>query len=190
MSAAAIVLAAGLSRRFGADNKLLAPFRGRPLAGHVAAALRAVPFSGRIAVCACPEVARLFADCEIVSPDADAPAQSASLAAGLARARALGADRVTIVLADMPFVSAGLIAEVGALAGRLGAACAHDGTRRAPPAAFTARHFAALAALSGDQGAGQMLRALPPEALVAASPGILADIDTPDALARLDTEAP
>lgn len=189
MSRVALVLAAGLSRRFGPENKLMAPFRGRPLAAHAAAAVAAVPFAHRLAVCASPQVAQLFAGFAHVAPPAGAgPAQSASLAAGLAQARALGAESLTIVLADMPFVTADLIAEVAALGGRLGAACAHDGTRRSPPACFSLRHFEALAALSGDAGAGRLLADLPPTALVAAAPGALADIDTPEMLARHDTE--
>ena len=47
---AAIVLAAGFSRRFGADDKLLADINGQPLLAHSLAAYADAPLSQKIAV--------------------------------------------------------------------------------------------------------------------------------------------
>ncbi|HEU0066400.1 MAG TPA: NTP transferase domain-containing protein, partial [Sphingomonas sp.] len=45
-----VLLAAGLSSRFGAANKLAQDFLGKPLGLHVATALSGVAFARRIAI--------------------------------------------------------------------------------------------------------------------------------------------
>lgn len=183
MTTAGLLLAAGRSTRFGADNKLLAPVRGCPLLSWAAGTMQALALDHRIAVTAEGRVAALLPGFDIVAvpPDAD---QSASLRAGVARARALGVDLLLVALGDMPLITPGLLAGVMARARRHGAAAATDGELRAPPAAFAAGHFDALLALSGDRGAGAILRGLPDDALEPA-PGLLADIDTRDDLSAL-----
>jgi len=47
----AVLLAAGLSRRYGGAGKLVAEFRGKPLVLHAAGTIAALPFSRRLAVC-------------------------------------------------------------------------------------------------------------------------------------------
>lgn len=183
MITAGLLLAAGRSTRFGADNKLLAPLRGRPLLSWAAGTMGALPLDHRIAVTADGRVAALLPGFDIVTvaPGAD---QSASLRAGVALARALGADLLLVALGDMPLVTPSLLDGVLRRARDHGAAAAVDGDLRAPPAAFAAAHFDALLALTGDRGAGAILRGLPDAALEPA-PGLLADIDTRDDLAAL-----
>jgi CTP:molybdopterin cytidylyltransferase MocA len=120
-----------------------------------------------------------------VRPDPPEPAQSDSLAAGIARARALGADRALVVLGDMPRVTPDLIAAVRDRCTAAQAAAATDGTRPMPPACFPACLFDRLAGLSGDRGAAPLLRALPERQRVTAPPGALVDIDTEADLAAL-----
>ena len=48
---AVLVLAAGLSHRYGEGEKLLAPLAGKPLALHIAETLAAMPFHRKLAVC-------------------------------------------------------------------------------------------------------------------------------------------
>ncbi|WP_433850785.1 NTP transferase domain-containing protein [Brucella pseudogrignonensis] len=57
---AVIVLAAGQSRRYGAADKLLSFYKGKPLSAHVAASLRGVPYNFGIVVVRKPLVAGLF----------------------------------------------------------------------------------------------------------------------------------
>ena len=58
--AAAILMASGFSKRFGEKNKLLLPFRGKPLARHTLELASAMAFPGGIIfVAACDEVAAL-----------------------------------------------------------------------------------------------------------------------------------
>jgi len=59
---AALLLAAGESRRFGAANKLLAELRGQPLVRHIATRLAGLGFGARIAICSDDRVAALLGD--------------------------------------------------------------------------------------------------------------------------------
>lgn len=185
MTTAGILLASGASRRFGAADKLLAPFRGRPLVTHAAEALAEAVAGPLIVVAARAEVAAALPGFAHVRPGPPEPAQSDSLAAGIAQARALGAGRAVVVLGDMPRVTPELIRAVLARCSGGQASAATDGTRPMPPACFPAALFDRLEALSGDRGAAPVLRALPEAQLVAAPTGALVDIDTAADLARL-----
>jgi molybdenum cofactor cytidylyltransferase len=171
-----MVLAAGDSRRFGADDKLLAPYDGRPLAAWAAEAMRGAPVAIRIAVVRSDAVAALFADFVIVRAPQEAQ-QSDSLKSGLAVAQQRGAERLIITLADMPGVDAGLIRQVAETCPSGGASAA-DGIRRTPPACFDRALFGRLEELGGDTGAGRLLSALPESSLVHTRHERLADIDT------------
>lgn len=180
-----IVLAAGQSRRFGPENKLLAELRGRPLASYSAEAMRAAPFEHRIAVFSDPTVGGLFEDFIPVRVAAGVP-QSESLKAGVTKALVLSPERIVVTLADMPLVTASLLDAVDARCAALGAAASTDGQRRSPPAGFDGRHFPALLSMTGDKGAADLIRRLPSEALVHAD-GLLADVDTGSDLADILT---
>lgn len=166
-----ILLAAGRSSRFGTENKLLAPCRGQPLVGHAAAALAGLH---RVAVVGDPAVAAVLDGFALV----DAPPlalQSDSLRAGVMAARAMGASRVLVLLGDMPNVGSDL-AKAVLEACDTRPACAFDGARRMPPAAFPPAWFDRLLALSGDRGAGALLG---DAVCVPATPAMLADVDYP-----------
>ncbi len=178
-----IVLAAGRSERFGPSNKLLAAFRGRPLAAHAAAAMRAAPVGRRIAVISDPNVAALFDGHDLVEAPRGCP-QSESLGLGVTRAMELGAERIVVTLADMPFVTPDLIAEVVSRCVAFGASACTDMRRRSPPACFSRHYFGTLLEARGDSGAGGTIRTLPAAALVDAD-GLLADVDTSEDLAAL-----
>ncbi|MDU8942863.1 nucleotidyltransferase family protein [Ovoidimarina sediminis] len=180
-----LLLAAGASRRFGAEDKLLADLGGKPLVLHAADAMRAAAFDARLAVTSSAEVAVLLPDFEIAPVNPGAP-QSASLRAGIRCAIAMGATRVVVALGDMPRVPPGLLAEI---AHHPGPACAGDGARRTPPAAFPAELFESLLAATGDRGAGALLADLPESAVIATAPETLIDIDRPEDLARLQKNA-
>lgn len=169
-----LLLAGGLSRRFGTQDKLLADWTGHPLISWAASALAAVPLEARIAV-ATPELSPLLPGYDMLPPPRPAE-QSASLRLGVRRAREMGADRLLIVLADMPRIDTATMAAV--LSGR-GASCVTDGVRRMPPAAFDADSFDALLALEGDRGAGHMLQTITGDGLVKVAPQMLHDIDRP-----------
>lgn len=183
MSQIGILLAAGASRRFGAANKLLAPLKGRPLVTHAADALRATGLDHLIVVVRSEEVADQMPGFDPVIPDAADPTQSDSLRAGIARAEAMGAQRAVIVLGDMPFVTADIIAKVIAHCTHNTPAAATDGTRPIPPVCFPGTFFDRLARLEGDRGAALLLS---DARLLQAEPRALWDVDTPDALAAAE----
>lgn len=184
MLRAGILLAAGQSRRFGTADKLLAGWRGRPLVAHAAMAMRQAPLDLRIAVASNPAVIAELDGFVIVPPGNAASSQSASLRAGVARARDLGADCALVALADMPRVTPDLIAAVLDRCTPTRPAAATDGRRPMPPACFPAAWFDRLLQLDGDRGAGALLAGLPPDALAMAVPLLLHDVDTPDDLSR------
>ena len=117
MSAAALVLAAGAGRRFGAEPKLLADLGGRPVLDHVLATVRRCAALARVVVVlgANAEAIRAQIDLDgleaVDCPDWD-EGQAASLRCGL---RALGeADKVLVLLGDQPLVTEGVIARMAA----------------------------------------------------------------------------
>lgn len=176
MPTAILLLAAGASRRFGPQNKLLAQFEGRPLLRHAADAARAVPAEIYLAVVSDPAVAVLLPDFRKVQVAPGQP-QSESLKAGIAVAEAMNAARVLVVLGDMPRVTSALITEVLAR-GAAEPAAATDGSRITPPACLPAKIFPEIRSLTEDQGAGAVLRHLSQSQLVVTGAAILIDIDT------------
>jgi molybdenum cofactor cytidylyltransferase len=174
---AVVLLAAGLSSRFGQRDKLAVPLDGLPLGLHAARMLASLPFARKIAVTreGGPDFTA-YGFTPIVNPD-PAAGQASSIRLGLAQARKLEPQAVLIALADMPFVP---VAQILALMARFGdefrVVASTEGTRPSPPALFDASFFPALESLTGDTGARALLREAE---LIGASPAELADIDTP-----------
>lgn len=180
MKLAVVVLAAGLSRRFGNRDKLLAPLDGRPVAAHLARALRGVPRHDAIVVLRDRRLAGLFAGFQACLVAPARPGQGISLAAGIGAARRGGASHVLLVLADMPHVTAPDLRRIlrGALTHPVMAV--GDKPRAAmPPALIPRRLFAQLSRLRGDRGAGPVLRRCPDLILRDLAPAHLHDIDRP-----------
>ncbi len=192
MDVVGILLAAGHSRRFGAQNKLMQhlPDGGRVAVASARHLLAALPTS--IAVVR-PQDIKLQAELEAVGLQlAVCAAQNlemaASLVTGIREACALypKARGYVIALADMPYIQVRTIVEVGRCidAGR-GIVMPVFHGRRGHPVGFSARFSADLLALKGDTGARAVLENYPSELfqLECDDPGILKDIDTPQDLA-------
>lgn len=177
MSVAALLLAAGQSRRFGTADKLLADLDGRALVTHAAGALEGV--ADRVAVVSSRAVADLLQPMgfRLVMQPPGQP-QSASLSAGIAAIKRSGATRVVIALGDMPFIGTGDIAGLIALRDDAPGCCWKDGAP-IPPAIFPASYFGRLMALTGDRGAGALLRDVPPTMRIEIPAARLRDIDRP-----------
>lgn len=179
---ALVLLAAGRSQRFGDADKLAEPFLGKPLALHVVTALAAVPFAARYVVSA-GTAADFGAAYRVVANDAPEAGQARSVRLGVAAAAEADVDAVLVALADMPRVTAAQVWRLLDAAGEgEDVVASSDGVRPKPPALFGRRHFAALAALEGDQGARDLIAA---GRHIVTTPAELADIDTREDLERL-----
>jgi len=190
---AALVLAAGRSRRMGAENKLLAKLDGVPLvvrAVDTALASRARPVvvvTGHMA----DEVRAALTERSVsfVHNPEWGEGMSTSLRAGIAALPA-DVDAALVCLGDMPRVTP---AHLEAVLDAYDPAA--DATivvptfqrKRGNPVLFARRHFAEMTALEGDVGA----RALIDQHLDAvrfvpvADGGITVDVDTPEMLEAL-----
>ena len=188
---AALILAAGLSRRTGPRNKLLVPdASGQSMVARVADAVLASGVGPVIAVLGhqaeAVEQALAGRDISLVTAKDYAQGLSASLRAGLATLPA-DADAVIVCLGDMPLVTPAqidrLIEAYDPVEGRLIVVPTHNG-QRGNPVLWDRRFFAEMAALTGDTGARALL-VHHAETLVDVeidSDSVLTDFDTPQAL--------
>jgi molybdenum cofactor cytidylyltransferase len=177
-----ILLAAGFSRRFGA-NKLLQPLAdGVPLALTTARRLRAaLPDVLAVVNPRDPELARLLT--EDGFPVTVCPRAQDGLGASLAWAikYASRADAWIVALADMPYIQPETIARVAdAIDQPTALAAPVFRGRRGHPVGFGRAYFEELARLTGDEGARSILRdhAERVRWLACEDPGILTDVDT------------
>lgn len=176
-----MLLAAGLSRRYGAVGKLVASYRGKPLAEHAAATLAGLPFSRHVAVCRSGDddlvaiLKRL--DFTIVRNPDSARGMASSLALGVEAAGQ--PDALLVCLADMPLVTAEHLRAVVARVtpGSIVASTAGPRAPATPPAAFSNEYLPELLRLEGDKGARHLLQIAE---RVVAPDGTVADFDTPE----------
>ena len=194
---AAVVLAAGQSRRMGPENKPLAELGDKTMVAQVveqALASRAAPVvvvtgHQREAV----EAALHDLDIQCVHNPDYARGLSTSLHRGLAAVPA-EADGVVVCLGDMPRVEAAaidrLIAAFNPLEGR--AVCVPTwGGKRGNPVLFARRFLAEMQEIEGDVGARHLIGEYPEVVCevamdgTGAGEGVLVDVDTPEALAAL-----
>jgi molybdenum cofactor cytidylyltransferase len=191
----AIVLAAGAGSRFG-GGKLLANWGGRPLIEGALATAFAAPVRTVHVVWGAdplvPEAAAAFAKrldqserLRLVRSERHAEGLSASLAAGVG-ALPKDAAGVFVFLGDMPRIPPELATPMAeALAsGALAVAATFEG-RRGHPVLFGRSLWPRLQVLTGDRGAGELLRGLGDRLALApsAKDGVLFDVDRPSDLA-------
>ena len=182
----AIVLAAGRGTRFGESPKLLAMLNGKPLVHHaveiaLAAGLPTLIVLGHREA----EIRAALADVPVtfVSNPAYAEGLSTSLKAGFAALPA-SATGAIVLLGDMPLLTRELLDRLIAAwtdAGHPSAVIPVARERRGNPVLLSRRLSADIAALTGDSGAGPLLRSLDDILeLPIEEPGVLLDIDTPE----------
>ncbi len=171
-SVAGIVLAAGMSKRFGA-NKLLALWRGKPLIHWVVQAAlasrleRVVVVLGYESALVRSAFADLFEDgrLEAIANEAYRTGQSSSVIAGLEAVRT-DFPAAMFLMGDQPMLDAGVIDGLISTYERSGKAICFPsckGTRR-NPVIFAKRFYADILALSGDTGARALIDANPDDA--------------------------
>lgn len=187
----ALVLAAGGSRRFGA-HKLLVDLAGEPVIRRTAGAVCAVGFCETIIVTGPAHDAVRAAlgglPCKVVHAANWAAGMSASIRVGIG-ALQHKREGLFLFLGDMPLVPSKLCAELSDLAKSSGfAARPLRGDVPGHPVAFVSEAAADLMALSGDAGAGSLLRRASARIgyLPTADEGAILDVDTPADLARAE----
>lgn len=200
MRIALIILAAGASRRFGRENKLLADYSGEPLIVHGVRILQGVGLAGvetevSAVVAESGDVPaalrRMRAPPRLVVNPRPERGIGSSIAAGI-RAVDETVDGALIVPGDMPHVTPDLIGRlIGAFVAAHGEVPAHpirgDG-QGVGPVVWPRSRFAELAALDGDAGGKGLLDKTPTAGVqlgAAEADWLLVDIDTPDDLVRL-----
>lgn len=194
---AGIVLAAGGSSRLGRSKQLL-EWDGRPLVVRAAAALLeaelwpVVVVIGADADAVRAAVARLpvLAIENAAWPEGMASSIRTGVAAVEQFSRRI--EGVLLALCDQPAFDAKAVRRLREAATQSGKsiAAAHYGAGPGAPAWFARRHFAALRALTGDQGARALLQAAGDEVAAVELPELAADVDTPADLAQLKRSLP
>lgn len=185
---AAVVLAAGASNRFGAENKLLAPIGGTPLVRRVIAEILAGQIADVIVVTGCDRAAieRALADLPTtMAHNADWQAGLGSSIATGVRALASDTDAAFIVPADLPFLKSDLLKTlVCEFEQRQSRSIIYPATQAGEqrnPVLWPRRYFPKLCALTGHEGAKRLLRQCESEtrAVIVANDAALRDVDTP-----------
>ena len=183
------VLAAGESKRFG-SQKLLAPWRGKPLVSYcLGAAQRACP--GRVLLVSGHEAEAIEA---AASGGADLVVRNPDFAGGIgtsiaAAVRACPDDAAALLIAlgDQPLVTADHLRALIAAWDRSPhgiVASAYAGTF-GPPVLLGRAFFRALAALKGDQGAKPVLLEFRDQVVTVEFQAAAVDVDTAGDLASL-----
>lgn len=185
-----ILLAAGASSRMGREDKLLREIDGKPLLRHSAEAALRSKLDELVVVIEAGNQAKRAAlaglACRVVETDRAALGMSESLRRGVNAVG--GAAAVMILLADQPNVGAGLINRLlAAFDPKQGARIICPRTPsglRGQPVLFDGAYLEMLGAISGDQGAREVIASDPEAVLdVEVSENDLVDLDTPQAWA-------
>ncbi len=192
MSVAAIVLAAGRGTRFGRTPKMLATFEGKPLVCRVAeAALESetapvIVVVGHEAEAVSAALAGL--NVTIVENPNYREGLSTSLKAGFA-ALPEEAEGAAILLGDMPQIGTVLIdwlVKAWRSSGSPAALIPTFEGQRGNPTILSRSLAPAIAGLTGDTGAGKLLRGIPDVVEIElGDPAVSRDADTPQELADL-----
>jgi CTP:molybdopterin cytidylyltransferase MocA len=189
-----VLLAAGAGSRFGSGvPKPLRPFRGCPLLTWPLAALREGGVDHVVVVLGAraDEVAAgvSLGGAEVVRCTDWTEGLSASLRAGVDAAATGGADAIVIALADQPLLDARAVARVVAARApqQFDAIRATYAGTPGHPTLLESSTFTAVAALTGDTGARELLGDAATRVRLVACDGLghPDDADTPEALARL-----
>lgn len=181
---AAIVLAAGASRRMGMRKQLIEIDGDSLLRRATRAALATAPTRTLIVVGAhADQVFATVADLEVERHDcADwREGMAASLRAGIAALRHGDGDGALVVLCDQPDLDAAHLRRLCTIWRKdptRAAASAYAGTFGVP-AVLPRAWFPDLLALRGDQGARELLRGRTDRVIAVSAPTLARDLDTP-----------
>ncbi|MFM2031310.1 MAG: hypothetical protein RLZZ297_75 [Chloroflexota bacterium] len=188
-SVVAVVLAAGLSRRYGAPKQLL-PWRGTTLVRHSVATLVAAGIT-HIAVVVGHAAAAVRAACAdasvaYVENAAYATGQASSVVCGVHWAQTHGAARMLVMPCDQPFIAPHHIQALCA-APPAQVSMYQVAGQPCQPSLWAAETYPLLSTLTGDAGGRALIYRglLTAQYLAADTPALATDIDTPAEYAAL-----
>ena len=181
MTIAAAVLAAGGSTRFGDGHKLVAPFRGRPLASWAIMAALEADLDETIVVLGAVDLA-VPSGVTVLRNGHWANGLATSLALAVDHAREMGHEAIVVGLADQPLVPRSAWVAVAASSGTPIAVATYDGVR-GNPVRLDASIWDQLPN-DGDAGARVLMRLRPELVREVPCQGTGADVDTVEDLAR------
>ena len=195
-SVAAILLASGFSERFGERNKLLVPFRGKPLARYTIDLAVKFGFSGGIFfIASLDEVASLAVNLSMVTVIKNNSPEKGlreSVALGVEAASRRGASYYLFFPCDMPLLDVATVQRI--LDERKKGCIVEPRFRKRPgnPCLFSADFKSELLSLGEDE-APWLIKASHPELVrlvEITNPLILEDIDDEETLQWIENTAP
>ena len=191
-SAAAVILAAGKSERFGAA-KLLCPFRGKSLLMHAVEAVKGVVKGPVVVVTGAWKVdvepALEGSGVTIVYNEWFGEGMAASIRKGIAALTGAGEhiDGTFVLVGDQPYVDTELLERMllRQEMTRLPIVASHYDEIIGTPVLFHKMMFPHLLELTGDKGARSILQENPDRVATVLFPDGATDIDTPEDYERL-----
>ena len=162
---AAVLLAAGTSSRFGAEDKLMADLGGKPVITHAMETVASMPFAELLAVARPIDQAPIIhrrlerRGYTILVNDRPEEGISGSIVRAVEHVMPMSKCRgLLICLGDMPHVPQSHYLRLCLAAQDIRSVVAStDGFSSSPPAFIGRKHFPELLALRGDQGARALL---------------------------------
>ena len=187
-----VVLAAGKSSRLGPKHKLLAQLDNKPVITQSVLALKLAGFRDIYVVTGARATAIKAALAGLSIKLVNNPGYESGMASSLARGIAAlpsHTEQCLICLADMPFVSSGTYEALIDVANQTSEAeifVPHFKGKRGNPILWRKSQFKKLANISGDKGGRELINTQENLACTVPvdDPGILIDLDTPQAMAQ------
>ncbi len=189
-----VIMASGLSRRFG-SNKLLADFHGKPVLAHVIETVKASPFFRTVVVTRSPETAELCGQYDMEVLLHDRPGRNDTVRLGLqAILSHTSLSGCVFCPGDQPLLtSASLKALIAAFSGSPNRICrlGYENAGGAP-VLFGQNYFPELLSLPEGKGGSLLTKKYPAQVKTVPAQDIweLYDIDTPEDLALLLRHSP
>ncbi len=186
---ALILLAAGMSERFGDEDKLLAKLNGKPIIEHVIDAAEGINYRHRLAVVSKSHAIENICKSngyDIILNDNPELGQGRSIALGAKQAMKLDETSICILLGDMPFISAKHLERLLMASQKSDCVFSTSAGVRLPPTMFSGQALKRLTSLNSGAGAKSIFSST--ECAEIALPSHQAqDIDTQIELRNMET---